>query len=312
MAEKEPGTFSGAHFDDVMPIRNKGGALIAARLCNFQTSHAGLSMKHMDWLDKNVQPLVQKTPGLWIDLIGYASQLPYAANAGPGDNNYALSNRRVESVKKWISEYSEKINFQVQWGKGASESATILTNNDGWWRAVEVYVYGFRPAPPVVVPHSKHWKIRSVGSASYGASEYGVGGSLGGTWFQIVDKERREIADFVQGGVNFTIGIPGFPDFSFTDEGPWTDFETSEAVDLSDFQGSAALYQDPGVEVGSWSVGGTMRLAIDSDRLLGKGARITPHSILGITSGSGVSSPGLSIGIPGPFKMVGTSKPFSG
>jgi hypothetical protein len=263
-------------------------------------------------MDHTLVPRIQSLTTAWIDLIGYASLLGYSAG-NSAHRNYELSTRRCAKVREYIQDSTSKVKFNMQSPKGSSESGSYLdTNNDGYWRAVEVHLYGFKPPTIGQVFGSKRFKIRCVGSASYGASKYGGGGSMGGSLFEIVDKTTMESALFRHVDASMTLSIPIGPNVSFSDAGPWTHFETTQPAELYDFEGTATIYQSPGVQVGSWSLGGTLYLAIDSDKLLMLAARIAPKQLLEITTGSGYSGPGLSIGIPWSFKMVGTTKPYRG
>src|SRR5712692_1248815 len=102
-ARKEPGTFSGTTFADIIPVPDKGAAVLAARLCNFWTDSAVPLQTHRDWLDTHVQPLLRGMPAAWFDLIGYASQL------GPAGHNHWLSAERCKKVREWISNYSDRV-----------------------------------------------------------------------------------------------------------------------------------------------------------------------------------------------------------
>ena len=165
---KEPGTFSGTKFHDIMPATGAAGCRLAARLCNFPTDRSFLRTSHQRWLDDYVQPALRSLEGPWIDLLGYASQL------GPSGHNYWLSNERCKKVRQYVSNYSDRIHWNFQRGKGASESATIATNNDGWWRAVEIFIYGFKP--PTVTPSTivgfKDFEIRCLGAGSVSPGDF--------------------------------------------------------------------------------------------------------------------------------------------
>lgn len=117
-------------------------AKLAVRLCNFVTKGDFLLYSHQNWLDTNMQPIVRSLTNCWIDINGFASK------RGNADYNYRLSKRRCESVKEWISNYSDKIDFHVPNARGETQSGTDESNDDGNWRAVEIYVYGFRPPGP--------------------------------------------------------------------------------------------------------------------------------------------------------------------
>ncbi len=125
---------------DVQPITGTL-ARVAARLCNFPTGHADLLPAHVDWLDSTVAPIVRDLATPWVDIIGYASHL------GGATFNQKLSFARCEAVRRRVETYSPKVLFPIEWGKGESESTGGVNDNSGYWRAVEVFVYGFKPAP---------------------------------------------------------------------------------------------------------------------------------------------------------------------
>jgi hypothetical protein len=63
--------------------------------------------------------------------------------------NLDLSQRRCENVKRRIASYSNRVIFPLELGKGEAESGPEERDNDGYWRAVEVYIYGAKfPDPP--------------------------------------------------------------------------------------------------------------------------------------------------------------------
>ncbi len=117
-------------------------ARLAARLCNFVKGGHFLLLPHQNWLDTNLRETVRSLTNCWVDIIGYASK------RGNADYNHRLSMLRCESVKEWVKNYSDKIDFHVPDARGERESGGDENNNDGYWRAVEIYVYGFRPPGP--------------------------------------------------------------------------------------------------------------------------------------------------------------------
>ena len=121
-------------------------ARAAARLCNFPTGHSNLLPAHLDWLDKSVAPLLHDLPNPWVDLIGFASHLGDAAF------NQRLSFARCEAIRARIEGYGSNVLFPIEWGKGETESTGGANDNSGFWRAVEVYVYGFMPPKPPPPP----------------------------------------------------------------------------------------------------------------------------------------------------------------
>jgi hypothetical protein len=125
-------------------------ALVAARLCNFPTAHANLMPTHIAWLDNEVAQKIRSLPEPWVDLIGYASHL------GNASFNKKLSFDRCESIRKRIEGYGHKVSFPVEWAKGEESSGGGASDNSGYWRAVEVYVYGVKPPPKPVPPVIKY------------------------------------------------------------------------------------------------------------------------------------------------------------
>jgi len=117
-------------------------AKIAARLCNFVTAQYFLLLPHQEFLDKEVAPVIRGLKGPWVDLFDYASR------AGEAGFNQTLSQDRLEEVKQRIGRYANEVSFHIQTSYGDSLSGPNERNNDGYWRAVEVYVYGFKPPQP--------------------------------------------------------------------------------------------------------------------------------------------------------------------
>lgn len=122
------------------------GAKVAARLCNFETSTAYLKSAHIEFLDKEVASVIRGMQGPWVDLLGYASR------RGDAGFNQTLSEQRLQSVKGRIEQYANRVNFQIQTALGESESGPEESDNSGYWRAVEVYVYAFKPPAPKPQP----------------------------------------------------------------------------------------------------------------------------------------------------------------
>ncbi|MFO0405467.1 MAG: hypothetical protein ACK50Q_03710 [Labrys sp. (in: a-proteobacteria)] len=137
---------------DVMRISGTT-ALIAARLCNFKTGEAFLQLTHQSFLDDEVRPIVRASKNCWIDLYGYASR------AGDANFNLNLSKARITSVRNRIDLYRDNINFAIFSSLGETESGPIERNDDGYYRAVEVYVYGQKPNPSPIPPKPQE-KIR--------------------------------------------------------------------------------------------------------------------------------------------------------
>jgi hypothetical protein len=139
---------------DTQPITGTT-ALYAVRLMNFETSHSDLLPEHRLKLDTEVRGAITSSPNPWVDLIGYASHL------GNRAFNQKLSEDRCASVRRYISGFAPGVGFPTDIGRGDTSSAGDSANNDGFWRAVDVLVYGSKPSvrpppvPPVVPPNPR-------------------------------------------------------------------------------------------------------------------------------------------------------------
>jgi len=139
---------------DVQVITGSG-ALVAARLCNFPTGKTTLLGSHVAWLDSAVRSAVTGLPNPWVDLRGYASHLGFAQHPGGLGNtalNKQLSFARCEAVKARIVSYGSKVSFPMEWAVGDAESSGTMLNDDGYWRAVDVYAYATPPPTPIPPP----------------------------------------------------------------------------------------------------------------------------------------------------------------
>lgn len=259
---------------------------------------------HIKYLDQEVAPVIRQMQGPWVDLHGYASRL------GDHTKNMVLSDKRINTVKQRISGYAKQVNFQIQKPYGETESGDSVDPNDGYWRAVEVYVYAHKPPPPKPVPPvvtaATQFEIRVVGGGS--ASIILQGDYY---FFQIVDLVRRQTAFYQYTGLAVAIpGIPGLPG-SLTKAGPPTKFRTTRPAELHQFNSKASLYQDPGATGGSASVGGTLRLMIEEMHDF-DGFIFTVPRLIPIEGGSGIQSPGLgSIPVSGLLALISRIYPFT-
>ena len=283
------------------------GAKSAARLCNFSTGAADLLQAHIAYLDSEVAPVIRGMNGPWVDLLGYASRLGDAAS------NKLLSERRVQAVEQRISQYASNVNFQIQTGLGESTSGADESDDSGYWRAVDVFVYAHKPPQPrrvppvVVVSAATSFEVRVVGGGS--ASIFVQADNY---FFQIVDKVRRKTAFFFYTGGGLGISIPKIPGpGSMTKAGPPTAFHTTRPAELYMFNSPAALFQDAGAMLGSYSVEGTLRLSIKQIRD-SSGLIFTRPNIIPITSGSGIQMPGLGSASEGVLAMASAEFPFVG
>jgi hypothetical protein len=281
---------------DLQPITGSD-AIVAARLCNFPTGKATLLGSHIAWLDSAVRAAVTGPPNPWVDLRGYASHLGFAQHPG-GLGNAALNKRlsfaRCEAVKARIVSYGSNVSFPMEWAVGDAESSGTMLNDDGYWRAVDVYAYATKPIKPPEPPKpqgppgSTQFKVRIFAAA--GASIFIEGDAM---VFQIVDVTN------VQCGVYYYLGagvsIPGLKfslPGSIAKAGPFADFSTSRPVWLDSFTGEASVYQNPGASVGPLSIGGTVYLAPTSPRLRrlpGTRSTVVVPELIPMSTGSGFS-----------------------
>ncbi|MBR1223060.1 hypothetical protein JQ557_34030 [Bradyrhizobium sp. U87765 SZCCT0131] len=138
---------------DVQPITGSL-ARVAARLCNFHTGHAGLLPAHLDWLDNTVAPLVAAASTPWVNIIGYASHL------GDASFNQRLSFQRCEAVRQRVKTYNPRVAFPLEQGRGETESTGGVNDNSGYWRAVDVFVFDFKPPKPPAPKPNYDRKVR--------------------------------------------------------------------------------------------------------------------------------------------------------
>ncbi|MDX3805969.1 MAG: hypothetical protein QHC89_06080 [Bosea sp. (in: a-proteobacteria)] len=125
---------------DIEPVA-PGKATAAGRLCNFVTASSTLLPAHRLWLDKTVIPAIRNSPNPWVDIFGYASRL------GDAGYNKSLSDARCKAVVIYIKAAAPRVSFPQQFGFGESRSTGGVQDNDGYWRAVELYVYAFGKPP---------------------------------------------------------------------------------------------------------------------------------------------------------------------
>jgi hypothetical protein len=145
-------------------------ARAAAKLCNIPTGQTTLLPDHKAWLDTVVKDIVAKSPNPWVDLFGYASHL------GDASSNKRLSDQRCEAVMNYIRVFNARCAFPQEFGFGDSKSTGGRMDDDGEWRAVEVYVYGSvppgkrpRPLPPqpIPLPVPKEWFVTALNLSTF-------------------------------------------------------------------------------------------------------------------------------------------------
>jgi hypothetical protein len=286
---------------NVMPI-NQDSPIpqAAARLCNIPTGLTVLLPEHKQWLDHVVGPILWRLDGIWVDLIGYASKL------GSSESNMVLSANRVAEVRKYINQLKAGTNFQQATALGEEESTGDENNNDGYFRAVEVYVYGFNPGP--LAPRAeakkgeslrKRFYIRLVSAISAGG---GIGVDL--VAFDIGEPKKPKWRRFMYAGVsmNFSVKLPEgvtLPPLGTGGTSGSVPFYTSRPVEIEDFEGWATLFNGPGAALGPLSIGGEVGLNPESENLIHKGAVVSPRPIT-MSTGGGF---GVSLGGAGKGKL---------
>lgn len=279
---------------DVQPITGTN-AKVAARLCNFKTGFADLLVSHKTWLDANVLPAVQSIQGPWIDLIGYASRI------GNTQANKALSQRRCDTVRSYVATYGSNLNFPTDVGLGPT--GPDANDNDGYYRAVEVYVYGFKPPPQPNVIRVPLPKPRALGTSDFqirflfgvSAGNFGVQGDA--MFFEIVEGEAKRSARFAYAGAGLAVPVPKLNEGGLSKAGAFEAFKTSTPVFLSTFVGEAGAASPPGVTFGSSSVNSKVTLHFMSDNLKRLGAKVShsgePSNQVTMGTGSGI---GVTLG----------------
>lgn len=131
--------------DDVQRIPgpvNGVPILAAARLNNFKTgSHVPLDA-HTKWIKQDLATALAASPNPWVDIIAYASK----KGGNTGFDNKGLSERRRAAIHSAVVSAVPRAGLIKQSkALGSSASGGDANNNDGYWRAVEVYAYGKLP-----------------------------------------------------------------------------------------------------------------------------------------------------------------------
>jgi hypothetical protein len=207
-------------------------ASVAGRLIDFPTGKATLSVTQQECLRDEFIPKIAERPNFWVDLRGYASK------KGQTKKNKELSDERKTAVKNFLEAELQKqgktlngkVNIDDAYGENAVEYIAPESNNDSYWRAVEIVVFGSRPAivspPKIKVPPAPPLLKRSTGWTVSGGAGGGVSilvvSATGGSFFftnQATGEKWRGI--YVGGGVGLSV-LPANITIS-TDSMPSTD-----------------------------------------------------------------------------------------
>lgn len=186
--------------------------LAGARLVNFATGHSELKFGHEQWIEKVGAPAVASSPNSWVDIYGHASK------AGNAQANLELSKQRAESTKnslglrlamKGIS-LNDKLKIDHGFGEDHPLNLAHERDNDGYWRASEILIFGKKPSRARPKKHktidSTRFEIRLVAGGS--ASVFAQADFY---FFQIVDVVRLRTAFFYYTGGGYGLSIPKIP-----------------------------------------------------------------------------------------------------
>jgi hypothetical protein len=270
---------------------------VAARLCNFKTNDWKLWPDHEAWLRDKVIPIVRDPQGAWIDVLAYASA------RGTTKSNKTLSDRRRETVIEFLKKESGNPNLPTNRNHpfGEELSGPDENDNNGYFRAVDVYVYG-GPMPSIVPPvqvGSMNFKIRVLGSAGAGAPppRIPVPINFGGEvyFFELVDLDKKQKANLAYIGEGVSIGVPKLPGFtSVGTVGNFTEFTLSQPSTLFSFAGRAGIITEAGASVPGKGIGGDIQLKFKSRSFIRRGVTVTSkkpaqHGFIRMDTGPGVS-----------------------
>lgn len=295
---------------DVQKFSDRGG-VASARLCNFMTGRSELQLGHKFYLAGEFKNAIQKHNAPWVRLVGFASR------KGSSAKNLKLSKERMEAVGLYIAELGLTVQFDKVAYVGSDQSGEDAANNDGYYRAVEVYVYGTKPPPlPVepaeVVDKQNKWALRFVGGGSLNIGPI----QIDGFGFEVGNFARRAAAKFIYGGIGVGLSLPipmgKLPDIpgGASTVGKWAKFTTNRTTALSSFATGGSIVAEAGVTLGSFSMG-------DSHlEFIGLSDSSGPVRVIGNTiafsGGPGFSLPSGGALTGGKFTMVGKLNGFDG
>ena len=310
--------FSGNTCEDVLYDPSPIDAAAKIRLCNFATGSDKVLDSHHQWLETLTKMALQAEHS-WVDIVGYASELPYSSTDTTG-GNWALSRRRCAAVEQAMERIMSDQNtnrgftINVKMGVGDSQSEPDPTpdRNHGFFRSVVVKFF----APP------QKWDVKPLrhGSTTVDATQFefepieiaGAGISrFGADWlyFGIHDLQNHRRRYFAHIGGSGSASLPFLPDISFYAEhhaGAPTPFTTHPwgVVDLEEFEGPSYLGQAIGATFGTHTILGALKLLWKPKVWTDRDYHHMLEVPFSFSSGLGIS--GGSLG-PGRVKIMGTS-----
>ena len=207
-------------------------ASVAGRLIDFPTGQATLSITQQECLRDEFVPIIAERQNFWVDLRGYASK------KGQTNKNKQLSDDRKTAVKNFLEAELRKqgksllgkVNIDDAYGENAVEYVAPESNNDSYWRAVEVVVFGSKPnivAPPKIktppapplLTHPSGWTVS--GGAGGGVSVTVVSATAGSFFFTNHSTGEKWRGIYAGGGIGLSV-LPANITIS-TDSMPSTD-----------------------------------------------------------------------------------------
>jgi hypothetical protein len=266
--------FTGNTCQDVLYDGAPIDAAAMIRLCNFATGSDRVLDSHLLWLSTLTRTAVA-TANSWVDIVGYASQLPYR----PGDTsggNWTLSQRRCAAVQREMEHIltdlrtNRGFTINVRMGVGDSQSSMDSTRNHdhGFFRAVVVKF--FAPPQKWSMPPELRHGITTVDATQFEFEPVEIAGAglsraqADWLYFGIHDLNNGRRRYFAHIGGSGTPPVSFAPAVSFYAEhaGRTVPFTSRPwgVADLEDFEGPSTLYQAIGATVGTHSIGGAMRL----------------------------------------------------
>jgi hypothetical protein len=223
------------------------GMHMNASLADFDINGTDLKSEHEKWLDGAIARVnASHRTFIWhIWINGGASMT--GMNALPNNAwNYWLARQRAVEIEKYLKArihavgavYHDAGTLGIQLPAYLHHAVGVENDND---RAVYVQITSDsvlppRPRLPTKIPLSRNFAIRFVKGASLGAGPVGVDAID----FEIADTDNKQYALYRYNGdsVGVTISFAGVS-LSYTLKGDWTDFHTSDALNVVDFDGSS-------------------------------------------------------------------------
>jgi hypothetical protein len=203
----------------VVPPLLESIAFHKGRLIDFDTGSDKLEAQHQKWLTTQMAHAKQQSM-YRIRLVGYASKL------GGGDANWALSVRRIDSVRSYLEKLDPAAPGRIETFRANGEDAyqAAESDNDATWRAVEVHIFiGDLPPPPPKItpippkvhalpgPRFTDWEIAAPGGVTVGP------GIVGGFNVYVIKDPTGNMHGFLQPqvGAGASLSIPGLGAIKF-------------------------------------------------------------------------------------------------